>query len=95
MKTSEEQAEAKRLEREQKLKLYQSATQAVFQKRQAGELDESVLELTSQILGANPDFATLWNCRREVLQQLETQKYVVVQVSALALPGCRTGRGLE
>lgn len=85
MKTSEEQAEAKRLEREQKLKLYQSATQAVFQKRQAGELDESVLELTSQILGANPDFATLWNCRREVFQQLETQKYVVVQVSALAL----------
>lgn len=32
MKTSEEQAEAKRLEREQKLKLYQSATQTVFQK---------------------------------------------------------------
>lgn len=32
MKTSEEQAEAKRLEREQKLKLYQTATQAVFQK---------------------------------------------------------------
>ncbi|KAF3830241.1 hypothetical protein GH733_004060, partial [Mirounga leonina] len=72
VKTSEEQAEAKRLEREQKLKLYQSATQTVFQK--AGELDESVLELTSQILGANPDFATLWNCRREVLQQLEAQK---------------------
>ncbi|XP_021796777.1 geranylgeranyl transferase type-2 subunit alpha isoform X3 [Papio anubis] len=79
VKTSEEQAEAKRLEREQKLKLYQSATQAVFQKRQAGELDESVLELTSQILGANPDFATLWNCRREVLQQLETQKCVGIQ----------------
>ncbi|XP_029095214.1 geranylgeranyl transferase type-2 subunit alpha isoform X1 [Monodon monoceros] len=74
VKTSEEQAEAKRLEREQKLKLYQSATQTVFQKRQAGELDESVLELTSQILGANPDFATLWNCRREVLQRLEVQK---------------------
>ncbi|EPY89942.1 geranylgeranyl transferase type-2 subunit alpha [Camelus ferus] len=74
VKTSEEQAEAKRLEREQKLKLYQSATQTVFRKRQAGELDESVLELTSQILGANPDFATLWNCRREVLQRLEAQK---------------------
>ncbi|KAF6352219.1 Rab geranylgeranyltransferase subunit alpha [Rhinolophus ferrumequinum] len=74
VKTSEEQAEAKRLEREQKLKLYQSATQTVFQKRQAGELDESVLELTSQILGANPDFATLWNCRREVIQRLEAQK---------------------
>lgn len=62
--------------------------------RQAGELDESVLELTSQILGANPDFATLWNCRREVLQHLETEKYVV-QVSALALPERRTGGGRE
>lgn len=38
-----------------------------------------MLELTSQILGANPDFATLWNCRREVLQQLEAQKCVGVQ----------------
>lgn len=38
-----------------------------------------MLELTSQILGANPDFATLWNCRREVLQQLEAQKCVGVR----------------
>uniref|UniRef100_A0A8C5ZDM9 Geranylgeranyl transferase type-2 subunit alpha n=1 Tax=Marmota marmota marmota TaxID=9994 RepID=A0A8C5ZDM9_MARMA len=98
VKTSEEQAEAKRLEREQKLKLYQSATQAVFQKRQAGELDESVLELTSQILGANPDFATLWNCRREVFQQLETQKYVRAQSPmkiSLTLTFSCLGQGLE
>ncbi|KAM9068651.1 geranylgeranyl transferase type-2 subunit alpha isoform X2 [Sarcophilus harrisii] len=74
VKTTEEQAEAKRAEREQKLKLYREATEAIFQKRQEGQLDESVLELTSQILGANPDFATLWNCRREVLMRLETQK---------------------
>lgn len=73
-KTSEEQAEARRLEWEQKLKLYLSATQAVFEKQPAGELDESVLKLTSQILRASPDFATFWNCSREVLQQLETQK---------------------
>lgn len=48
-----------------------------------------MLELTSQILGANPDFATLWNCRREVLQRLEVQKCVGVQgprKMALALP---------
>lgn len=38
-----------------------------------------MLELTSQILGANPDIATLWNCRREVLQRLETEKCVKVQ----------------
>ncbi|XP_027698941.1 geranylgeranyl transferase type-2 subunit alpha isoform X1 [Vombatus ursinus] len=74
VKTTEKQAEAKRVEREQKLKLYREATEAIFQKRQEGHLDESVLELTSQILGANPDFATMWNCRREVLMHLETQK---------------------
>lgn len=48
-----------------------------------------MLELTSQILGANPDFATLWNCRREVLQRLEAQKCVGVQDPrniTLALP---------
>ncbi|XP_038597225.1 geranylgeranyl transferase type-2 subunit alpha [Tachyglossus aculeatus] len=74
VKTTEEQAEAKRQEQEKKLKLYQASTSAIFQKRQAGQLDESVLELTSQILGANPDFATLWNCRREVLLRLEAQR---------------------
>lgn len=66
--------------------------------RQAGELDESVLELTSQILGANPDFATLWNCRREVLQQLEAQKYVGTQdlrETTLALPLLCLGPGLK
>ena len=41
MKTSEEQAEAKRLEREQKLKLYKSATQTVFQKVGPSELAPS------------------------------------------------------
>lgn len=48
-----------------------------------------MLELTSQILGANPDFATLWNCRREVFQRLEAQKCVGVQgpgKMTLALP---------
>lgn len=54
-----------------------------------------MLELTSQILGANPDFATLWNCRREVLQQLETQKCVVVEVPALGPPGCCPVGGME
>lgn len=55
-----------------------------------------MLELTSQILGANPDFATLWNCRREVLQRLEAQKCVGVQgprKMVLALP-C-LGPGVE
>jgi hypothetical protein len=35
--------------------------------RQAGEYDEDVLAVCAQLLTANPDIATLWNIRREVL----------------------------
>uniref|UniRef100_A0A8C9TJI9 Geranylgeranyl transferase type-2 subunit alpha n=1 Tax=Scleropages formosus TaxID=113540 RepID=A0A8C9TJI9_SCLFO len=37
-----------------------------------GVLDEEVLLLTQQLLSSNPDFATLWNYRREILLHLET-----------------------
>lgn len=56
-----------------------------------------MLELTSQILGANPDFATLWNCltrcssswRSEVCRGLGPKEDGL----ALALPGL--GPGVE
>ncbi|KAL8177163.1 UNVERIFIED_CONTAM: hypothetical protein K2H54_042732 [Gekko kuhli] len=73
VKTTEEQAEAKRLEREKKLCHYVTATKAIFEKRKLGQLDKEALELTSQILGANPDFATLWNFRREIFLHLEEE----------------------
>ncbi|EMP30572.1 Geranylgeranyl transferase type-2 subunit alpha [Chelonia mydas] len=71
VKTTEEQAEAKRLEREKKLRQYVAATTAIFEKRKMGQLDKEALELTNQILGVNPDFATLWNFRREIILRLE------------------------
>ncbi|XP_030043576.1 geranylgeranyl transferase type-2 subunit alpha isoform X2 [Microcaecilia unicolor] len=74
VKTTEEQQEAKRKEREKKLQLYTATTTAIFQKRQSQELDQEVLELTNQILGANPDFATLWNFRREIFLHSEKEK---------------------
>ncbi|XP_024079881.1 geranylgeranyl transferase type-2 subunit alpha-like [Terrapene carolina triunguis] len=73
VKTTEEQAEAKRLEREKKLRQYVAATTAIFEKRKTGQLDKEALELTNQILGVNPDFATLWNFRREILLRLEPE----------------------
>uniref|UniRef100_A0A803SSB7 Geranylgeranyl transferase type-2 subunit alpha n=1 Tax=Anolis carolinensis TaxID=28377 RepID=A0A803SSB7_ANOCA len=63
VKTTEEQAEAKRLEREKKLHQYVTATKAIFEKRKLGQLDKEALDLSSQVLAANPDFATLWNFR--------------------------------
>ncbi|XP_056381715.1 geranylgeranyl transferase type-2 subunit alpha isoform X1 [Hyla sarda] len=70
VKTTLEQQEAKRKEREKKLQLYVSATQAALNKREAGQLDKEALEITAQILTLNPDFASLWNLRREVFLAL-------------------------
>uniref|UniRef100_A0A8C5LJW8 Geranylgeranyl transferase type-2 subunit alpha n=1 Tax=Leptobrachium leishanense TaxID=445787 RepID=A0A8C5LJW8_9ANUR len=70
VKSTLEQQEAKRKEREKKLILYSNATQAALRKRDAGELDEEALDMTAQILTLNPDFASLWNLRREVFLHL-------------------------
>ncbi|KAF7696283.1 geranylgeranyl transferase type-2 subunit alpha [Silurus meridionalis] len=74
VKTTAQQEEEKRKEREKKLKVYLTVRDAIFKKRSNGELDEEALQLTQQLLASNPDFATLWNYRREILLHLETEK---------------------
>ncbi|CAG5862423.1 unnamed protein product [Menidia menidia] len=74
VKTTAQQEEEKRKEREKKLKIYVAARDACFSKRTDGVLDEEALQLTQQLLSSNPDFATLWNYRREILMHQETIK---------------------
>ncbi|RUS87021.1 hypothetical protein EGW08_005259, partial [Elysia chlorotica] len=74
VKSTAEQLEAKRKEREKKLKLYHAATSRIFSKKQAGELDEEMLHLCGEVLAANPDFYTLWNYRKEVFLELRKSK---------------------
>ncbi|TRZ00551.1 hypothetical protein DNTS_008545 [Danionella cerebrum] len=74
VKSSAQQEEEKKKEREQKLKLFVAARDTVFRKRSAGEHDEEALQLTQQLLHSNPDFASLWNYRREILLHLETER---------------------
>lgn len=74
VKTTAQQEEEKKKEREKKLKIYVAARDACFAKRKEGIKDEEALELTQQLLSSNPDFATLWNQRREILMHLETVK---------------------
>uniref|UniRef100_A0A3Q1GQ67 Geranylgeranyl transferase type-2 subunit alpha n=1 Tax=Acanthochromis polyacanthus TaxID=80966 RepID=A0A3Q1GQ67_9TELE len=72
IKTTAQQEEEKRKEREKKLKIYVAARDACFSKRSEGVWDDEALQLTQQLLSSNPDFATLWNYRREILMHLET-----------------------
>ncbi|XP_055952485.1 geranylgeranyl transferase type-2 subunit alpha-like [Argiope bruennichi] len=72
VRTTEEQAEIKRREQQEKLKIYLGATRKIFAKRAAEEYDEEALELTGRILEKNPDFYTLWNYRREILMFYKT-----------------------
>ncbi|RMX40363.1 hypothetical protein pdam_00017495 [Pocillopora damicornis] len=66
VRTTAEQAEAKRKEREKKLKIYTETTSRIYEKRKNGEMDKESLSLSEQVLAANPDFSTLWNFRREI-----------------------------
>ncbi|XP_053710353.1 geranylgeranyl transferase type-2 subunit alpha [Synchiropus splendidus] len=74
VKSTAQQEEEKRKERERKLKIYVAARDACFSKRKDGILDDEALNLSQQLLSSNPDFATLWNFRREILMHQETVK---------------------
>lgn len=40
-------------------------------------MDKESLYLSEQVLGANPDFSTLWNFRREIFLHMKDEKYVL------------------
>ena len=50
-----------------------SSLSPVWQRKE-GVWDDEALQLTQQLLSSNPDFATLWNYRKEILMHLETVK---------------------
>ncbi|XP_045610595.1 geranylgeranyl transferase type-2 subunit alpha [Procambarus clarkii] len=67
IKTTAEQAAEKQKERAEKKKLYLAGLTKAFAKRKSGIHDEEGLKITAQLVAANPDAATLWNFRREIL----------------------------
>ncbi|XP_053608103.1 geranylgeranyl transferase type-2 subunit alpha [Plodia interpunctella] len=67
VRTSEEEKARKEKERHEKLKIFKHAMHSIQTKRNQGELDKELLEITGKVLSSNPDIYTLWNIRREIL----------------------------
>lgn len=74
VRSTAEQEEAKRIEREKKLKFYKKITNECLKRVESKEFDENGLKITEDVLMANPDILTLWNLRRYVLLNLQNSK---------------------
>ena len=74
VRSTAEQEEAKRFEREKKLKFYKKVTSDCLERIKLKDYNESGLKLTDDILMANPDVLTLWNLRRNILLDFENYK---------------------
>lgn len=71
VKTTAEQAEEKRKQREKKLKLFQKASSIALGKIEKKEYDNVGLEVTQQILSANSDYSSMWNYRKEAFMAMK------------------------
>ena len=76
VRSTEEQAERRRLEREKKLKMYQVAMKECLGRVASAQYDEDTLKLSEELLMANNDIQTLWNLRRNALEAKEKRNDV-------------------
>ena len=53
---------------------YRKAMSAILTRRKEGVKDETQLKMTGQVLMSNPDIHTLWNIRRECIQDIIKDK---------------------
>ena len=48
---------------------------SLFQlQRKKGEFDDEAMGITERLLGANPDFYTLWNYRKKILSKFKEKR---------------------
>lgn len=71
VRTTEEQAERKRLEREKKLKAYKFAMSECLSRINQEKYDQTGLKICEEILVSNPDIQTLWNLRKNTIKLFE------------------------
>ena len=82
IKTTAQQEAERKAQRQEKLQTYQTAIEAIFANRKAIKADtnpeqkdiliKTQMKLTSGVLMANPDISTLWNIRKQILNDILT-----------------------
>ena len=73
VRTTEEQAERKRLEREKKLTAYQKAMAECVKRIQTKQYDMIGMKISEEILYGNGDLQTLWNFRKSTIMALHNE----------------------
>ncbi|XP_050433795.1 geranylgeranyl transferase type-2 subunit alpha [Adelges cooleyi] len=77
VQTTEAQKAQENREKERRLKWYQKGISEVFKHRSIKEYDELALQSSEGLLRSNPDLATLWNYRKEILLVLKPSKELI------------------
>ncbi|KAI5292142.1 Rab geranylgeranyltransferase, partial [Ascosphaera pollenicola] len=66
--TAEDISEGVRLKEQEKINAYRELVRKVQQQRSDHDRSKGALENTTKLLSKNPEFYTIWNIRREILQ---------------------------
>lgn len=76
VKTTAEQQEEKRKEREKKSAIFLQLMKDIFEKRGKKDEFEATLKLSEKLLSGNPDVYTLWNIRKEIFVEMQKQENI-------------------
>jgi geranylgeranyl transferase type-2 subunit alpha len=71
VRSTAEQEERKRIEREKKLALYKQAMNECFTRIKSLQYDKVGLHISEDVLLSNGDIQTLWSFRKNILEELE------------------------
>lgn len=74
VRTTEEQEQRKRIEREKKLKAYQQGMCECLKRVKNCDYDPIGMKISEEILSSNGDIQTLWNLRKNTLEKFANEK---------------------
>lgn len=82
VRSTAEQEELKRIEREKKLKYYKKVMIECLKKLETNDFNEDGLKMSEEILCVNPDVMSLWNLRRKILLNKQSSSTTTIELEA-------------